>query len=533
MHRHRLWPTSRSIAILTIAWAVIWALAVGAADLAVAQDDDMLEERLATMPQGPFDGVYRGEVTISVPSCGEPSFRFGVVNSHLVLMRPRPQGAFQVRTLNGTVGPDGRIQGTIVIGQYTYPFSGTLREGTASGFVPSRKVFCNGNLYDADVAWEARLVESRAAVEARRQAPGDAPAQEAARGDKAAPEIAAPESLTAAGSTVTIEGRVSDDSTLVEFTVNGSAVALDADGRFAIKRGVATGTSKITLAATDEWGNQATHVVSITRSAASAEKTGEIQGNADSTERPAPDSLGLSLSLGRFVALIIGNDKYQHLPALKTATRDAAAIAALLETRYGFKTTLLRNATRRDVLAALADLRSKLTYEDNLLIYYAGHGQLDEVTERGYWLPVDAEEGNPANWISNADVTDMLKALPSRAVLVIADSCYSGTLTRSIAPVSAKQSDRKAFLERVAGKRARTVLASGGLEPVVDSGGGKHSVFAKALLDVLSENNAIIDAQSLFAPIRERVILNAEQTPEYADVRLAGHEGGEFIFVPR
>jgi len=240
-----------------------------------------------------------------------------------------------------------------------------------------------------------------------------------------------------------------------------------------------------------------------------------------------------SQSLGNFVALIIGNDKYQHLPALKTATADATALAALLETRYGFRTKVLKNATRRDILAALAGLRSSLKYDDNLLIYYAGHGQLDEITERGYWLPVDAEADNPANWVSNADVTDMLKALPSRAVLVIADSCYAGTLTRSIVTPAPPGADRRAFLERVSGKRARTVLASGGLEPVADSGGGKHSVFSKALIDILSENDQVIDAQSLFAPIRQRVVLNAEQTPEYADVRLAGHEGGEFIFVPR
>jgi len=53
------------------------------------------------------------------------------------------------------------------------------------------------------------------------------------------------------------------------------------------------------------------------------------------------------------------------------------------------------------------------------------------------------------------------------------------------------------------------------------------------VLDVLRDNENIIDAQSLFGPVRRQVLLNAAQTPQYADVRFTGHEGGDFIFVPR
>jgi hypothetical protein len=75
--------------------------------------------------------------------------------------------------------------------------------------------------------------------------------------------------------------------------------------------------------------------------------------------------------------------------------------------------------------------------------------------------------------------------------------------------------------------------AGGGLEPVMDSGDGGHSVFARAFLKSLEENKVIIDRDSLFETIRRRVILNAEQTPVYSDIRFAGHDDGDFIFVPR
>ena len=76
------------------------------------------------------------------------------------------------------------------------------------------------------------------------------------------------------------------------------------------------------------------------------------------------------------------------------------------------------------------------------------------------------------------------------------------------------------------------VLSSGGLEPVIDSGGsGNHSVFASALLNALMENKGIMDGTMLFLKIRRPVMLNADQTPEYSDIRKAGHQGGDFLFV--
>ncbi|MGB0747596.1 MAG: caspase family protein [Magnetospiraceae bacterium] len=235
----------------------------------------------------------------------------------------------------------------------------------------------------------------------------------------------------------------------------------------------------------------------------------------------------------RYHALIIGNNDYMHLRDLKTAVTDAFVLAEVLETRYGFETTVLRNATRRDILKAMSDLRRTLTEDDSLLVYYAGHGILDEDAERGYWLPVDAEEDVKANWISTADVTDLLKATDAWHALVVADSCYSGTLIRGgLTPIRGSGS-RLALLKRLAQKRSRTVITSGGLEPVSDGGGGEHSVFARALIDALQDNNEVIEAQGLFELIRTRVVVNADQTPEYSDVRKAGHDGGDFIFVPQ
>ena len=234
-----------------------------------------------------------------------------------------------------------------------------------------------------------------------------------------------------------------------------------------------------------------------------------------------------ALDFGRYHAIVIGNNAYRSLPKLKTAVDDAKAVAAVLEQNYGFSVSLLTDATEEVVIGTLANLRRTLTPEDNLLIYYAGHGWYDEEAERGYWLPVDAVADNQSNWISNADVTDMLKAIKAKHVLVVADSCYSGTLTRGLA-IGSKSAG---YFQDIVQRRGRTVLTSGGLEPVLDAGGGSHSVFADAFLDALRDNAGVIDGDGIYHRVKDQVVLNAEQTPEYGNIRLAGHDGGDFLFV--
>ena len=121
---------------------------------------------------------------------------------------------------------------------------------------------------------------------------------------------------------------------------------------------------------------------------------------------------------------------------------------------------------------------------------------MDKQTQRGYWLPINAQRSIKSNWVANEDITSELKAIAAKHVLIVADSCYSGTLTRSLDLGSMRVGGLQEWVERMAQRRSRTVLTSGGLEPVLDSGGGVHSVFAQAFLRSLEENSVIIDMDS-------------------------------------
>ena len=239
------------------------------------------------------------------------------------------------------------------------------------------------------------------------------------------------------------------------------------------------------------------------------------------------------IEFGDYHALVIGNNDYKHLPKLENAIQDARDVSEVLERLYGFKVQTLENATRSDIIGALVKLRAKLTWDSNLLVYYAGHGTLDDYTFRGYWQPVEAKEDDLTNWVPNSTITDMLRAIRAKHVMVVADSCYSGTLVRSVQGGLRTAKQRDVWVQRALQKRSRTALVSGGMEPVMDGGGGKNSVFAKALLTVLRENQNVIDGAALFNGLKRQVVLGSEQTPQYADIRNAEHDGGEFFFVRR
>ncbi|MEO0819829.1 MAG: caspase family protein [Pseudomonadota bacterium] len=245
---------------------------------------------------------------------------------------------------------------------------------------------------------------------------------------------------------------------------------------------------------------------------------------------------------GNFHALLIGNTKHALLPDLETPARDVNRIAAILRDRYGFKVEVLLDATRYQIMTAVNKYYRTLNENDNFLLYYAGHGEIDEVNKRGHWLPVDAEPDNRANWLSVQSITDQLAGMNVRKAIVIADSCYSGILTRaSITRLRPGMSETgmKQFLLTMSEKRSRMVLSSGGVRPVLDGGGaGGHSVFARAFIDALAGNSEIIEGFELYREVAQRVTeaaarLSVEQTPEYAPMRFAGHESGDFFFIPR
>jgi hypothetical protein len=388
----------------------------------------------------------------------------------------------------------------------------------------------------------ASLSKLEGEAAARREASRPAPAAAAPTIELIEPELVALRSpgvltarLVSPATSVVLVGRVKNMDSVKSLTVNGREEPVDSQKLFKAQLALPSSEERVRIVAVDGTGRKSTLEFLVLhpgdkRSIATADDDRLRIGHAKSA----------GANFGNYHALVIGINDYKLLRPLKTANNDAKEIARALSTEYGFKTTLLLNASRYDILSALNTLRERLTDKDNLLIYYAGHGQLDQLNQRGHWLPIDAEPESSANWISNIAITDILNAMTTRQILVVSDSCYSGALTRSaLGQLEAGLSEQQLsqVLASMAQKRARMVLTSGGLEPVLDGGGGgTHSVFARNFLDLLRANQGVLPGQELFRHLRLRVAAQAErvrqsQVPEYAPIKYAGHEAGDFFFV--
>ncbi|MBF0289950.1 MAG: caspase family protein, partial [SAR324 cluster bacterium] len=180
-------------------------------------------------------------------------------------------------------------------------------------------------------------------------------------------------------------------------------------------------------------------------------------------------------------ALLIGNNKYQQFPSLKTAVRDVEKIFEILTTLYGFKANnikLLKNATRTEMMEGFEYLKETSNPSDSILIYYGGHGVYDE-SGLGFWVPVDGKENSTADYISNDAVLGRLRTIDVRHKLLVSDSCFSGSLLRGVKNLASNINPRDYFLQKSALKSAQGI-ASGGNEPVSDGGPmwGGHSIFA-------------------------------------------------------
>jgi len=245
------------------------------------------------------------------------------------------------------------------------------------------------------------------------------------------------------------------------------------------------------------------------------------------------------LKIGQYYALVIGNNNYEYLTDLQNARNDARAMHELLQKDYNFKSKLMLDVTRKELYEAATKLGKELQPEDLVLFYYAGHGY--ESDNESFWLPV--ETGNDrtsfqSQGVSSSTVSKWIKLMPANHVLIIADSCYSGSGIEPTGGFKVRVDDLEKQLPYFISSRSRTMLTSGGLAPVMDGDGegGEHSVFTAELLRLLEENKGVLPGESMLSYLVERIKYNhagiqVNQTPQFGMIQNAGHETGQFVFL--
>ncbi len=239
-----------------------------------------------------------------------------------------------------------------------------------------------------------------------------------------------------------------------------------------------------------------------------------------------------SVGIGTYYALLVGINDYQdpEIPDLETAVNDVNAMAGLLKEKYGFKVELLINgkATKDKIYNALRRIVGMAKPEDSVLIYYAGHGGHDKIVGEGYWVPCDAKHGEPVSYFDNVQTQKFIARMKERHVLLISDSCYSGTLFGKARALPPAITD-KYYLE-LFNEKSRWGMTSGNFTPVSDSGTEGHSVFAYQLIKALKKNSRpYLSTQELYTGFPAIVANNSEQTPMCRPIKNTGDQGGEFV----
>jgi len=251
-------------------------------------------------------------------------------------------------------------------------------------------------------------------------------------------------------------------------------------------------------------------------------------------EAPGKTTLAKFTTEEKYYALIIGNNDYEKLEDLDNAVNDAKDLEKVLKEKYGFETTLKLDQKADEIIDLIIDFTQNREKNDNILIYYAGHGQEIKKQKRGYWLPTDASGTLDSKWINNILIKDFLLSSPAKHILLIVDSCFAGSLMRGSAENKSVERLNEPTIKRLQGKKTRVVMTSGGNEQVADGiGDSKNSVFAEPLINALKDNNDVIRSIELFLIVEEYVIKNAEQSPNRSSIFGTGDDGGDFLFFPK
>lgn len=254
--------------------------------------------------------------------------------------------------------------------------------------------------------------------------------------------------------------------------------------------------------------------------------------------------------IGENRALLIGNDNYQSekWPDLKTAIKDVEMLSEILQLQYGYKpenTILLKDASRREILSGFSRLSEVSRPEDNILVYYAGHGEFDE-NNRGWWVPVKAEED--FDYISNEEVLTRLRVIKAKHKLLISDSCFSGNLLtrsrsglRGLKKVKVLQEKERIndYVKEKLMLNSAQGISSGGNEPVGDGGAkwGGHSIFAYHFIAQLKANQKKYMSASILGNLlidyvaADTTNLGTPQTPIVQPLKNQRDQGGEFFFI--
>ena len=129
------------------------------------------------------------------------------------------------------------------------------------------------------------------------------------------------------------------------------------------------------------------------------------------------------------IALVMGNDNYQHVAKLQKAGNDAVAMATELRAA-GFEVVLHKDLNYRAMVKAMESLYASITGGDEVVVFFAGHGV--QIKNGSFLLPIDIEATSESEVEKTAyglnDLMDHLGQAKATFSLVLLDACRDNPL---------------------------------------------------------------------------------------------------------
>lgn len=229
------------------------------------------------------------------------------------------------------------------------------------------------------------------------------------------------------------------------------------------------------------------HVIKKNRNIAAEDSRSEDQVTKKEKQAVGEDILGVDR------ALIFATSIYDSFSELVNPVIDATTVAEELKSNYFVQTELIVNPTLKEAIEKIREY-AKLDYNenDNLLIFFAGHGMYDEVFKEGYVISRDSKSDDVAktSYLSHSNLRTMINNIPCNHILLVMDVCFGGTFDPLIASKSRAadmytEVTNEEFIQRKKKYKTRLYLTSGGKEYVPDGRPGHHSPFARKFLEAL------------------------------------------------
>jgi len=235
-----------------------------------------------------------------------------------------------------------------------------------------------------------------------------------------------------------------------------------------------------------------------------------------------------SIDIGKQYLVLIAIDNYKYWLPISGPVKEARKLNEVISYRYYMDEIIElynENATKSKIIKLFRDLQNRLKVNDSLLIFFSGHGHLDESSNNGFWISVNGglDENKMENWIPNSVIRGLVSNIKAKHILLISDSCYSGELLNIYKGTKLTKINNE-YLKKAFSRRCRQVLTSSASERVPTS-----SEFAHQLILALKENTKpCIDGLMLFNEIKLGV---KETMPLFGELKGTHHqEGAVFLF---